>query len=278
MNRHRVLIAFGIAWVSAALLSWAVYKRSSAPQMRDVTQVVAAAQDLPVGKRIMASDVKLVAIDRKDLPKGVFLKTAEVIDRAVTVPMTTNELLLTGKISAKGRGEGLTALIEPGTRAVSVQVNEISGVSGFIQPGTHVDVLFTRSFSNGDAATTTILQNVRVIAYGRQVDPAAKIDPRDTSKPTVATLLVLQDQAQRLVLAEQRGRIQLALRNSLDSEVSEWSDPVQSADLGIEEPVRPNAALLNPAPVVPPAKSDKPVDGHVVWIYRGDKLTQETIK
>src|ERR1041385_7693116 len=215
MQQNRVLIAFGIAWLSALLLSWYVYKRTSAPQARNLGSVFAAARDLAIGKRIQAEDLRLITLDRKDLPKGAFLKTAEVIDRAVATPISAGELLLNAKLAAKGSGEGLTALIEPGLRAVSVQVNEISGVSGFIQPGTHVDVLFTRIFSTGDAATTTILQNVKVIAYGRQLDAAAKAAARD-AKPTVATLLVTQDQVEKLVLAEQRGRIQLALRNTLD--------------------------------------------------------------
>src|SRR5262249_9819050 len=234
MQRQRVLIAFGIAWLSALVLSWWVYRTSTTPQSRDVVHVVAAAKDLPTGKRIEAADVKLVAIDRKDLPKGVFLKSSDVLGRAIAFPVSASEPLLSNRLAGKGSGDGLTALIEPGMRAVSVQVNEISGVSGFIQPGTRVDVLFTRVFSNGDAATTTILQNVKVIAYGRQLDPAAKTDSRDT-KPTVATLLVTQEQAQKLVLAEQRGRIQLVLRNILDEEISGRSDPVQSADLGIGE-------------------------------------------
>jgi pilus assembly protein CpaB len=280
MQRQRVLLAFGIAWLSAVLLSWSVYKRSTAPQTRDVLQVVAAAQDLPIGKRIQASDLKLITVERKDLPKGIFLKTSDVVDRAIALPIVTSELVLNTKLTAKGSGEGLTALIEPGTRAISVQVNEISGVSGFIQPGTRVDVLFTRVFSNGDAATTTILQNVKVIAYGRQLDPAAKVDARDTSRPTVATLLVLQDEAQKLVLAGQRGRIQLVLRNSLDDGVSELSDPVKSADLGIEEPRRPTPPLMRVPDAIQTAtaKTKAVTDGHVVWIYRGDKLTQETIR
>src|SRR5262245_23917312 len=228
MQRHRVLIAFGVAWMSALLLSWWVYRTSTAPQARDVVRIVAAAKDVPTGKRLELPDVKLISIDRKDLPKGAFQKTSDVVDRSVAVPISTSEPVLSSKLTGRGSGEGLTALIEPGTRAVSVQVNEISGVSGFIQPGTRVDVLFTRIFSNGDAATTTILQNVRVIAYGRQLDPAAKVDPRD-AKPTVATLLVTQEQAERLVLAEQRGRIQLVLRNALDDEISGPSEPVQSS-------------------------------------------------
>ena len=290
MQRPRVLVAFGISWLSALLLSWWVYKRTTAPQSRDTVSIVAAAHDLPVGKRIQADDLKLVTLDRKDLPSGAFLKVSDLVDRAVAVPIAASEPALSGKLVAKGGGEGLTALIEPGTRAISVQVNEISGVSGFIQPGTRVDVLFTRVFSNGDAATTTILQNVKVIAYGRQLDPGAKVDPRETSKPTVATLLVSREDGERLVLAGQRGRIQLALRNTLDDQLTEPSEPVRSADLGIDEPRKPSVAPVRPpvspaarpSPVAPPVvakaskpKSDPPV---VVRIYRGDKLTEEAFQ
>ena len=286
MQRHRVLVAFGIAWLSALLLSWWVYQKSTAPVSRDLVSVVAAAQDLPIGKRIQPNNVKLIALDRKDLPKGAFLKITDVVDRAVSVPVAASELILSGKIAGKGSGEGLTALIEPGTRAISVQVNEISGVSGFIQPGTRVDVVFTRVFSNGDAATTTLLQNVKVIAYGRQLDPGARVDPRDTARPTVATLLVSQDQAEKLVLAGQRGKIQLVLRNALDDEITEPSDPVQSGDLGIDEPRRPRApAPRVVTPVAPPPPASGPTktgkaenDAHVVRIFRGEKLTEETLK
>jgi len=286
MQRHRVLLAFGIAWLSALLLSWWVYKRTTAPPSRDLVYVVAASQDLPVGRRIQAGDLKLIALDRKDQPKGAFLKTADIVDRSVVVPMAASELVLNGKLAGKGSGEGLSALIEPGTRAISVQVNEISGVSGFIQPGTRVDVLFTRIFSSGDAATTTLLQNVKVIAYGRQLDPGAKVDPRDTSRPTVATLLVTQEQGEKLVLAGQRGRIQLALRNGLDHEVTRSSDPVQAVDLGIDEPRKAAAKSVAPVvPIVPRAapvvvtKTSKPEnEGHVVRIYRGEKVTEETLK
>ncbi|MSV27135.1 MAG: Flp pilus assembly protein CpaB [Bryobacterales bacterium] len=270
MQRHRVLIAFGIAWLTALGLSWWVYRSSSAPEKRDTVSIVAAAKDLPIGKRVETADVKLITLDRKDLPKGAFLKAADIVDRAVSVQVTTNEPILAGKIAAKGSGEGLTSLIEPGTRAISVQVNEISGVSGFIQPGTRVDVLFTRVFSNGDAATVTILQNVKVIAYGKQLEAAARVDPRDTSKPTVATLLVTQDEAEKLVLAMQRGRIQLVLRNALDEEVNEDVIPTQSVDLGIEEPRRPVAAVLRPGIRPEPRK--------VIRIYRGDKLTEQMVE
>ena len=138
-----------------------------------------------------------------------------------------------------------------------------------------------------DAATTVILQNVKVIAYGKQLDPGTRVDPRDTSKPTVATLMVSQGQAEKLILAAQRGRLQLALRSALDDQVSEVSDAVHSSDLGIEEPQKPRpAAVTAPAfvaaPRTPPAvgKTDKPENDArpVVRIYRGEKVTKETFK
>src|SRR5436190_23120126 len=112
MQRHRVLIAFAVAWVSALALSWWVYRTSTAPQARDVVRIVAAAKDLPTGKRLDASDLKLVAIDRKDLPKGAFLKTSDIVDRAVAVPISASEAVLNNKLAVKGSGEGITALIE----------------------------------------------------------------------------------------------------------------------------------------------------------------------
>src|SRR5437879_4034069 len=283
MQRHRVLVAFGIAWMTALLLSWWVYKKTTAPQLRDLITVAAAAHDLAIGKRIQADDLKLVTLDRKDLPRGVFVKTTDVVDRAVAVPIVAGEIVLNGKLAPKGSGEGLTALIEPGMRAVSVQVNEISGVSGFIQPGTRVDVLFTRTFSNGDAATTTILQNIKVVAYGRQLDASAKLESRDTTRPTVATLLVTQEEAQKVVLAQQRGRIQLVLRNGLDDKVDEFSDPIAAADLGIEEPRKPQPPPVRPVPppdpVVRPSKAAKAdEDAHPVGVHRGDKMNEGKVK
>jgi pilus assembly protein CpaB len=293
MHRQRVLVAFGIAWITALLLSWGVYKKTTAPQSRQLVQVVAAAKDLPVGKRIESSDLKLNTSDRKDLPSGVFFKISDVAGRAVTSALVHNELVLDGKLAAKGGGESMTALIEPGMRAVSVQINETSGVSGFIQPGTRVDVLFTRTFSNGDAASTTILQNVKVIAYGKQLEPQTKAaDPRDNVKITVATLLVTQEQAQKLALAIQRGRIQLVLRNPLDDKISDEVDPVVSEDLGIEEPAKPvpprppapKAEVKPPPP--PPLGSGNAVEqrvksgenGHVVHVYRGSKVSEDVFE
>src|SRR4026209_1557787 len=98
MQRHRVLVTFAAAWLSALALSWWVYRANSAPQKRDVVSIVVATKDLPVGRRVDKADVKLASVDRANLPKGAFLKTADVVDRAVSVAVTINEPILTTKL------------------------------------------------------------------------------------------------------------------------------------------------------------------------------------
>ena len=292
MQRHRILVFFAVAWVSALVLSWWVYRRATAPAQREWIRVVAATRDVSIGKRLAAPDLKLVEVDRKDLPQGAYTKISDVVDRAVVSLVLASELVLERKLAPKGGGEGLTALIEPGMRAVAVQVNDMSGVAGFVQPGTRVDVLFVRLLSNGDAAATTILQNVRVLAYGRQLEPGGKVDVRTSQTgQTVATLLVTQDEAERLVLALQRGKIQLALRNPLDTELSEPTEPVRAADLGIADPVRTPPPRPVTAPAAPRSEfpggrspSGLPLnqgprsanDGRItVRVFRGSKVSED---
>ena len=151
-------------------------------------------------------------------------------------------------------------------------------------------------FRFSDAATVTILQNIKVIAYGKQLEPqAVKPDVREAAnRNTVATLLVTEQDAQKLALAIQRGHIQLVLRNPLDEEISEEFDPVRSADLGIQEPVKPGPVRppAPPRPVVVPAPPKLPVSGagveqhvgpsndgsFVVQVYRGNKISQDVFE
>jgi pilus assembly protein CpaB len=110
---------------------------------------------------------------------------------------------------------GLPALIPPGMRALSVRVNDVIAVAGFVLPGTRVDVLLTGNpGSGGDSVTTTVLENVAVLATGQKLERNAAGEPQNTA---VITLLVSPEDAQKLTLASQEGRIQLSLRNPLDT-------------------------------------------------------------
>lgn len=290
MTRDRVWMMFGVAWVLAALVSWIVWRQATAPSQRDLIKVAAAAREVPVGQKLVDADLKLIEVPRKDLPSGSVEKLNDVLGRAAILRLSPNELVLESKLAPRQGGEGLTAVIEPGKRAVSVQVNETIGVAGFVQPGSKVDVLFTRILQNGDAAATTILQNVAVLAYGRNLqrpstDPkAAPVPAAPPNQQATVTLLVTPEEANRLALAVQRGKIQLSLRNPMDAAEPEVT-AVYADDLGISEPVKnvPKPQVVEvvkqaPPPAVPvaPPKPKDPKEGKVVVkVFRGNKASED---
>src|SRR5262249_46962703 len=142
----------------------------------------------------------------------------EVIGRGLVLPVIQNEPILPMKLAGKEEGAGLPPAIPPGLRAVSVRVNEVIGVSGYVLPGTHVDVVATVSPTQQHQDTTSkvILTNVQVLAAGTKIERDTE---RDKPIPVnVVTLHVNPDESERLTLAANEGKIQLALRNPLDQQ------------------------------------------------------------
>src|ERR1035438_9493949 len=225
MDRQKKFLLFGAAWVSALLLTWFYYANAVAPKQEKTLRVVVATRDMPMGTLLKKSDLKTVNYPEKDVPKGSVFQTANAENRVLMVPLNTNEPVLQAKLSDTTSVEGVSSTIERGKRAVSVQVTDVSGVAGLIQPGSHVDVIFTRPGSMAEATTSTILQNVKVISTGRTVAVGQTVDPRAPKSPTV-TLILLPDDAQKLELAKNEGRISLSLRNPLDSAQSATTDPL----------------------------------------------------
>ncbi len=225
MDRQKVFIILGVAWVSAALLSWFVYSRSRSPKRANTVRVMAAVRDLPVGTRLRKTDLKTVEAPEQDLPRGAFLSDKEILDRALVYPVGANEPITPLKLARQSGSEGVPATIEPGKRAMSVQITDVSGVAGLIQPGSRVDVLFTRTGNMAEAVTTTVLQNIQVLAIGRIFQVGQQVDPKAPKMP-VATLIVTPEEAQKLELAKNQGRISLALRNPLDQQTDADVQPV----------------------------------------------------
>jgi pilus assembly protein CpaB len=182
-----------------------------------------------------------------------------------------NEPILPAKLASKEAGAGLPPIIPPGKRALSVRVNEVIGVAGYVLPGTRVDVVATANPSTRaeDITTKVVLQNVEVLAAGTRLEQ----DTPD-GKPmqvTVVTLLVTPEESERLTLASTEGKIQLALRNPLDTETPTTSGVKPNMLLGtVKQPtpfvVRRPAAPGAPAPIAPPPPS--------IEVIRGDKRTQ----
>src|SRR6202163_2348589 len=219
MNRSRLLMIGGFALVVGLLAGYTVYNRlrfftGSAGGERAV-QVVVAANDIEIGTKLEPRDIRPVTLPQSAVPPGAYTSASQVLGRGALLPMSKGEFLLPSKLAALNAGAGLPSMIPPGMRAVSVRVNDVVSVAGFVQPGTRVDVLATGNRGNGnDRQTTTVLENVAVIAVGKSLDRNAS--PEAQSAPVI-TLLVSPDDAQKLALVSQEGRIQLSLRNPLDT-------------------------------------------------------------
>ncbi len=218
MNRSRLLMIGGLALALGLLVSYSVYNRlrtSTGANNEPGVEVVVAADEIPVGAKLDERSIRLVRFPQSTLPSGVFSKRSQVLGRGVVLPISRGEFILPSKLAAENAGSGLPSLIPTGMRAVSVRVNDVVSVAGFVQPGTRVDVLLTGNpGANGERQTTTVLENVAVIAVGKSLERSAA---GEAQVAAVITLLVSPDDGQRLTLAGQEGRIQLSLRNPLDT-------------------------------------------------------------
>jgi pilus assembly protein CpaB len=218
MNRSRLLMIGGLALAVGLLVSYTVYNRlrtlvGSSNNERGVP-VVMAANDIQVGAKLEAHDVHVVTLPQSAVPPGAFSGTSQVLGRGAILPVSKGEFILPSKLAALNAGAGLSSMIPQGMRAVSVRVNDVVSVAGFVQPGSHVDVLATGNQGGNDRQTTTVLENVLVLAVGKSLDrnPLA-----DAPTAPVITLAVSPDDAQKLALVSQEGRIQLSLRNPMDT-------------------------------------------------------------
>ena len=235
---------FGGAFLAATLLTWFLYAKTQAPQKEKMAAVVASSRDMPAGVRLSKGDLRKINIPEKDLPKLVLGDDRMALDRVLLYPVNTNEPLTSNKLSSLTGVDGLASTIENGKRALSVQINDASGVAGLIQPRAHVDVLFTRPGSMTEALTSTILEDVVVLSIGRTTE-AQSLSSTDakggTSSPSpsvspsgnvnrAATLLVTPEQSRKLELAKNQGKISLALRNPLDRTVSEDENATVSGE------------------------------------------------
>jgi pilus assembly protein CpaB len=275
MNRTRLMMIGVLALAVGFLVSVSVYKnlQSKNGNTDAGVEVMVAANDLQVGTRVEEHDIKIIRIPGADLPPGAPRKRSDVLGHGVIIPISKGEFILPNRLAAENSGAGLPSLIPPGMRAVSVRVNEIVSVAGFVTPGTRVDVLLTGApGGSGDQQTTTVLQNVQVLASGHTLERSSTGEAQNTA---VITLLVTPDDAQRLTLASTEGHIQLALRNPIDIK----QDEVPAANarglykgMAAAVPIV-HAAVRHVAPVKAPAPALASA-GVSVEVYQGEKKAE----
>jgi pilus assembly protein CpaB len=271
MNRTRLLMIGALALALGFFASVTVYKRlqtGTGGSSEPMIDVMVAANDLQVGTKIDEHDIKIIKIPVSALPAGAPRRRSDVIGHGVIIPMTRGEFILSTKLAGDNAGAGLPALITNGMRAISVRVNEVVSVAGFVTPGTRVDVLLTGTpTASAEPETTTVLQNVLVLASGHTLERTSTGEAQNTA---VITLLVTPEDAEKLALASSEGHIQLALRNPLDTrdaDVAVASARVLYKGLAAPAPVvhAPVRRVIEKAPP-PPART-----GVSVEVYQGDK-------
>jgi pilus assembly protein CpaB len=227
MRQRRLLLVLLLALASGAVAGYSIleYLRSRptpliASESRNETRsVVVAARDLGLGEVVRDADVRVVDWPGATLPEGYAGSIPEVVGRAVISDIRTNEPILDGKLFDAGLGGGLPPLIPEGMRAVSVRVDDVIGVAGYVIPETRVDIILTMQSPNqGEPVSKIILQNISVRGAGQEIQRDENGEPQTVA---VVTVLVDPEQAEKLILASTQGRIQMALRNPLDLEAAE---------------------------------------------------------
>jgi pilus assembly protein CpaB len=281
MARIRIFMVLVLALTAGGAFAYGTYRYiQQAPAAGEgvpTKPVVVAAVNLELGAELRPEDVRILEWPAKSVPASAFGSADQVVGRGLIQSVVENEPILPSKLAAKEAGAGLPPVIPAGMRALSVRVNDVVGVAGYVLPGTRVDVVATvnPTQQQPDVTSKVVLTNVLVLAAGTKIE-------RDTEggKPlavSVVTLLVDPVEAERLTLASTEGKIQLALRNPLDKSapVTPGIKPAALMASAISSP-RPRPAAPRPAAAPAPAPTPAPLP--TVEIIRGDKRAQEVVR
>jgi pilus assembly protein CpaB len=250
----RILIVLTSALLISAAASYLVYRLVAGQKIvakAPGVQIVVAARDLEIGAIVRDSDLKM-ADWAGAVPKGSAVKKAAAVNRGIVSTIYANEPVTESRLAVAGSGGGLAATIPKGMRACAVKVNEVVGVAGFVTPGMRVDVLITGvppgAVTENGPAVRTLLQNIQVLSAGANIEKDREGKPQQAQ---VVNLLVTPDQAEILSLAGNEMRIQLILRNPLDTGVTAPPGTVMS-DLFGQPRGRPPAKITSPLEVLSP--------------------------
>jgi pilus assembly protein CpaB len=244
MNRTRMLMLASVALVLSVAVTFLTYRllRQRLQPPDEMTTIVVASQRIALGSRLTAQDIRVAPWPKAAVVAGSAQDPAVFIGRGVIQPMEANEPILESKLAPKDGGAGLTTTIPEGMRAVSIRVNDVIGVAGFVVPGSRVDVILSGSPNSGATdVAKIILENVQVLAAGQNIDQDINGKPQTVQ---VVTLLVTPEDSQKLALASTEGRMQLALRNPLDKETP-------NPPLVLRATLYTGAVLPAPAPATP---------------------------
>jgi len=229
MRNKRLIIALSGAVLCGLIGVTLITRYLSGVQAfaKDLGNVVVARQEIPLGEKIAADHLTLAPIPNGSAPEGIFRNIDQVVGRVAITPIGVRETITTLKLAPEGVGAGLSAVIPEGYRAMTVKVDDIVGVSGFIMPGSFVDIVaivVPLGQQGGEAQgpiSKIVLQNIKVLASGAKID--SPDNQREPNSVKAVTLQVTPEQAEKLVLATNEGKLQLVMRNYSDQEDTQTS-------------------------------------------------------
>lgn len=287
MNRQtRTLLVVVVAIVLATVAAGAVYKAVTRIPVREVevasVQAVVAARAIPAGTMITSDLVKVVPWPARSPMPGSFSKIEQVVNRGAIQNIGENEPLTESKLAAPGAGAGLSPTIPPGMRAVSVKVNEVIGVAGFVIPGTRVDLLVTVEEPNSRTQITrAVVTNVQVLTAGTRYDQEQAQADGKAIPSSVVTLLATPNDAEKIALASTEGKIMLTLRNPLDTLPTDTNGVRLAGLLGtpapppVEKAIAGKKVMVAAKPVDPPPPPPKI---YTVEAIRAAKRSEEPVR
>jgi pilus assembly protein CpaB len=275
----RTGIVLLVALSAAAATSYGVYAAIARMPVRQVeiaTQhAVVASKTLPVGTLLTAESVKLVDWPAATPLAGGFDSLDAVVGRGLIAAVVENEPIVEGKVAKREAGAGLPPSITPGMRAMSIKVNEVIGVAGFVVPGTRVDVMVV-FHQKEDGISRVVVSNVQVLTAGTKYEQ----DNAKEAKPipsTVVTVLVSPEDAERIALAQADGQLMLSLRNPTDVAPTETTGAHTATLFGAAPTPKPEKPPV-PKMVVARVEPPPPPRIYTVETIRAAKRTEEVVK
>jgi pilus assembly protein CpaB len=286
MNRQtRTLVVVLVAVATASVASFAVYKAITKIPVRRVEiatrHAVVASSAMPMGTRLTRDSVKLVDWPERTPLNDGFTTVDAVVDRGLVAAVGENEPITDSKLAPKEAGAGLPPAISPGMRAMSIKVNEVIGVAGFVVPGTRVDVVVTLTRrKKDDSLSRVVVENVQVLTAGTRYD---QDNAKKEGKPipsTVVTLMVTPEDSERIALAQTEGQLMLSLRNPLDTKTADTHGVRTSSLFGTPAPAPvPAVRTVTQKPAVVPVVAAVPARTvYTVETIRAAKRVDEVVK
>jgi pilus assembly protein CpaB len=284
MNRtNRTLIVLVVAIAVASIASWTIYRAVARIPVRQVEVasvfVVVAARPLQMGTLLTPDDVKVVGWPARAQVPGTLPDVKSAINRGVIVPVQENEPLTETKLAPIGVGGGLPPSIPRGMRAISIRVNEVVGVAGFVLPGTRVDLVVTVQRQQ-ETMSRVVVSNLQVLTAGTNIDQSKK--GGEPIPATVVTLMVTPEDAERVALATTEGKVILMLRNPLDILPTDTHGVRMAGLMGeplpppVQKVVRGQKIMVTPKPE--PVAAAAPPRIYTVEAIRAAKRTEEVVR